>query len=221
MKIQKSKRVIVSVLFALIVGLVGNISAANGDHGHKKVDNKKVSKKQVELNLAMRTLWGQHMGWTWSTVNAFASDSSSLQANIDRLLRNQADIGNAVASYYGADAGKQLTDLLTTHIKQAVPVLVAAKKGDKAGLDKAVADWYANAQDIADFLAKAYPKNWPQADLREMMKMHITQTIGYASDILNGKYADAISKYETAEMHMANMADALTNGIAKQFPRKF
>ena len=172
------------------------------------------------LHSAMRTLWAQHMEWTWSTVVAFAGDSPALQATMDRLLQNQADIGAAVATYYGPAAGNQLTDLLTTHIKDAVPVLTAAKAGDTAALDQAVADWYANAQDIADFLASANPA-WKQGEMRQMMKEHITQTIAYASAVLGGKYADAVTKYDEAEAHMADMADMLSDGIVAQFPAKF
>ena len=189
-----------------------NSSETNASHDHAA---------QAGLQAAMRTLWIQHMEWTWSTVTAFAADSASLQADLDRLLRNQADIGNAIEPYYGKNAAKQLTDLLTVHINQAVPVLNAAKADDKAALDKALDDWYGNAQDIADFLAKANPDNWPQATVRDMMKGHIDMTVGYASDILGAKSQDAVKKYDEAEEHMIHLADTLTQGIIAQFPDKF
>jgi hypothetical protein len=176
--------------------------------------------QRIALYTTMRSLWGQHMEWTYATVVAFAADSPDLQPTIDRLLKNQSDIGHAVAGYYGAAAGDQLTGLLTTHIKEAVPVLTAAKAGDKAALGKAVTAWYANAQDIADFLAGANP-GWKQAEMRQMMKGHITQTIAYASDVLGGNYEAAIRDYDQAESHMLEMADMLSHGIADQFPDKF
>lgn len=175
---------------------------------------------EIALHAAMRTLWAQHMEWTYATIVAFADGSSALQPTLDRLLRNQADIGDAITPYYGADAGKQLAALLTEHINEAVPVLTAAKAGDAEALEKAVAAWYANARDIADFLASANP-HWRQAEMRQMMRGHITQTLAYASDLLNGKHAAAVSAYDTAEAHMAEMADMLSDGIVRQFPRKF
>lgn len=185
-------------------------------HAKHKTDTSAVT----ALHAAMRTLWAQHMEWTYGTVVAFAGDSPALQATMNRLLRNQADIGAAVAVYYGPEAGHRLTDLLTTHINEAVPVLVAAKAGDTTALNKAVADWYANAQDIADFLATANPA-WKQGAMRQMMKGHITQTIAYASAVLGGKYGDAVTKYDEAEAHMTEMADMLSDGIVAQFPAKF
>lgn len=178
------------------------------------------SDKRSDLRVAMRSLWAQHMEWTYSTVVAFASDSPALQPTLTRLLRNQADIGDAVTPYYGSDAGAKLTDLLRTHIEDAVPVLTAAKAGDKAGLNAAVDAWYANARQIADFLASANP-NWKRGEMRQMMKAHITQTIGYASDVLAADYASAIEKYDQAEAHMIEMADMLTTGLVEQFPDKF
>jgi hypothetical protein len=199
--------------------------AQGADHAHaasvqSHAKHKEDSSAVTALHSAMRTLWAQHMEWTWSTVVAFAGGSPALQATMDRLLQNQADIGAAVATYYGPAAGNRLTDLLTTHIKDAVPVLTAAKSGDTTALDQAVADWYANAQDIADFLASANPA-WKQGEMRQMMKGHITQTIAYASAVLGGKYADAVTKYDEAEAHMVDMADMLSGGIVAQFPAKF
>ena len=178
------------------------------------------SDAQIALYSAMRTLWGEHMQWTYDTVVAFASGSDGLNPTIGRILQNQVDIGNALKPYYGEAAATQLTDLLTNHIKDAVPVLVAAKAGDSVALGTAVAAWYANAQEIGDFLAAAHP-NWKQADMRDMMKMHITQTIGYATDVLTGDYAKAITDYDAAQEHMVQMADMLSSGIIAQFPDKF
>ena len=209
---------------ALTGGLLTGCSPTTADepaaaHPAMEVDST-ANGAQIALYSAMRTLWAQHMQWTYDTVIAFAAGSDGLDPTIGRILQNQVDIGNAIAPYYGDAAAAQLTDLLTTHIKDAVPVLVAAKAGDTAALDTAVANWYANAEEIGDFLATANP-NWKQDEMRTMMKTHITQTIGYASDILTGDYAKAIVDYDAAEANMVQMADMLSSGIIAQFPDKF
>jgi hypothetical protein len=220
-----------AAVIALMAMTAGALTACGSDRNHDATghshtgDTTQVvaahdTSAQTELRVAMRSLWAQHMEWTYATVVAFASDSPALQATITRLLRNQTEIGDAVNPYYGTEAGKKLTDLLRTHIEEAVPVLTAAKAGDKAGLSTAVDAWYANAREIADFLAAANPV-WKKGEMRQMMKAHITQTIGYASDVLGGNYASAIDKYDQAEAHMLEMADMLTAGLVKQFPDKF
>ena len=132
----------VSLIAALALsgGLLAGCSNTTHDddsaaaHPAMEVDSAD-SGAQIALYSAMRTLWAEHMQWTYDTVIAFAAESPGLDPTIGRILQNQVDIGNAIAPYYGDDAAAQLTDLLTTHIKEAVPVLVAAKAGDTAALE--------------------------------------------------------------------------------------
>jgi hypothetical protein len=174
----------------------------------------------TELRSAMRKVWADHMQWTYATVDAFFHDAKALDPTLQRLLANQDDIGNAIKPFYGDAAGAQLTALLRTHINQAVPVLKAAQAGDDAALKKAQDDWYANAQQIADFLTKANPDSWPASATGPALKMHIDQTTTYSVDLLKGDYPTAIADYGKAFDHMMELADILTNGIAKQFPDK-
>ena len=176
---------------------------------------------QIGLYSAMRQLWSEHMQWTYATVDAFFHNQEGLQGQLDRLLANQADIGAAIGSFYGQAAGDQLTDLLTTHINQAVPVLTAAQAGDTAALEIALEDWYANAEEIADFVAAANPENWPQSATRPMLEGHIDTTVLYATDLLQGDYVNAIDHFDEAAHHMLMLADTLAVGIIAQFPDQF
>ena len=71
--------------------------------------------------------------WTRDYIIAAVGDQPDAQAAANRLMKNQEDIGNAVATFYGAAAGQQLTTLLKEHITIAVDLIKAAKAGDKAG----------------------------------------------------------------------------------------
>jgi hypothetical protein len=176
---------------------------------------------QIGVYSAMRQLWSEHMQWTYATVDAFIHNQEGLQGQLDRLLTNQADIGAAIGSFYGQAAGDQLTELLTTHINQAVPVLTAAQAGDTAALEIALEDWYANAEEIADFVSAANPENWPQSATRPMLEGHIDTTVDYATDLLQGDYASAIEHFDEASHHMLMLADTLAAGLIAQFPDQF
>lgn len=179
------------------------------------------SEKYIELNQAMRKLWSDHMFWTLATVEAFFHNDGALNDDLARLLDNQQDIGTAIVPYYGQEAGDQLTALLTTHINQAVPVLTAARDNNQAALDVAVANWNQNARDIADFLTAANPDNWPQSTTEPALLHHIEQTIDYSVKVLQNDHAGAVDSFEEALHHMLDLADTLSEGVAKQFPEKF
>jgi hypothetical protein len=122
------------------------------------------SASAVSLKQDMRKLWTDHVVWTRDYIIAAVGDQPDAKAAATRLLKNQEDIGNAVATFYGAPAGQQLTALLKEHITIAVDLITAAKAGDKAGQQQADGRWQQNAMQIADFLSKANP-NWPKDTL--------------------------------------------------------
>ena len=89
------------------------------------------STKATAFSASMDKLCEEHIVWTRMVIVDFAGNLPDLKTAEARLLRNQTDIGNAIKPYYGAAAGSALTQLLRTHILDAVPVLQAAKSGDK------------------------------------------------------------------------------------------
>ena len=169
----------------------------------------------------MRELWEQHVAWTRLAIVDFASGSTGFDATASRLMQNQVDIGDAIKPFFGEAAGNQLTSLLHAHIAIAVEVLQAAKAVDTAAFNDANARWYANANDIADFLSAANPRSWPDAMMRDMMKVHLDQTLAEASDELHGDYAAGVAKYDAIEAHMLAMGDDLSSGIISKFPSRF
>ena len=170
---------------------------------------------------AMRKLWEDHVTWTRLYIVSVAAGLPDSQPAAERLLRNQADIGDAIKPFYGEAAGEGLTALLRPHILIAADLLKAAKAGDTAGVEAASARWSANADEIADFLNKANPTNWPQAALRAEMRHHLDLTLQEAQARLRGDWAADVAAYDAVHAHILGMADVLSSGIVKQFPRKF
>jgi hypothetical protein len=177
--------------------------------------------KATTFSAAMDKLWEEHIVWTRMVIVDFAANLPDLKVAETRLLRNQADIGNAIKPYYGAAAGNRLTTLLRRHILEAVPVLVAAKAGDTPKLKAALKAWYANAHQIAAFLSRANPDNWPLPMMDSMMKQHLQLTTAEAVARLQGHWAADVAAYDRVEREILGMADMLSNGIVAQFPDKF
>ncbi|HET7831042.1 MAG TPA: hypothetical protein VFL03_15920 [Candidatus Limnocylindrales bacterium] len=205
---------------ALVLGVaaVGFGASAHSPTSHGALGSK------VAFHDAMRKLWEDHIVWTRQFIVGAATEPGNLpdlQPTVDRLLANQADIGNAIKPYYGDAAGAQLTALLRDHILTAADLVTAAKAGDSDATAGASARWYANAHDIAVFLHDANPRQWALADLDQMMKSHLDLTLEEAVARLQGRYADDIAAYDEVHAEILEMADMLSDGIIAQFPAAF
>jgi hypothetical protein len=216
---------LIAVASATLVLAVSGTHEGHADTGHSHADvvalSAKTTAKQAKFQDAMRKLWEDHIIWTRLAIVSFAHDLPDLPATQARLLRNQEDIGNAIKPYYGRAAGNQLTALLKEHIVGAVALLKAAKSGDQALIKQRTDEWYANGDEISDFLHEANPRNWSRKAMRRMMKGHLDKTISEAVNRLTGKYAADVRDYDRIHRHILMMADTLSKGIVKQFPRRF
>lgn len=213
-----STRALSSVVAALL--LLVSAAAAGTARAGSGQDNLSTT-KVVALHEAMDKLWTDHITWTRIVIIDFDANAPDLKPDLARLLRNQADIGNAIKPYYGAAAGSQLTHLLHTHIMEAVPILAAAKAGQKAKLEAALKTWHANGRQIAAFLSKANPDNWPLSATAPMMNAHLDLTTKEAVAHLEGQWKADIAAYDQVRTEILMMADTLASGIIKQFPDRF
>ena len=185
------------------------------------IPNTSYAMTKSEFQDAMRRLWSDHVAYTRLFIVAAASGAADKDATAQRLLRNQADIGDAVSQFYGKAAGDKLTALLKDHILIAANIVTAAKAGDNAKVTAENKRWHDNATDIAKFLHGANPTNWPEPTLQSALFTHLDQTINEATHQLKGDYAASMKDYDGAMDHMLMVADILTKGIEAQFPSKF
>ena len=215
---------LIAVAGAVLALVFAGTQEGQADAGHSHHDTTvaaNTTHKQAAFQDAMRKLWEDHITWTRLAIISLAHDLPDLQATEARLLKNQQDIGNAIKPYYGTPAGNRLTALLKEHILGAVALLQAAKTGDQALISRRSDEWYLNGNEIADFLANANPRNWPQKAMRRMMKGHLDQTLSEAVNRLTGKYEADVRDYDRIHRHILMMADTLSQGIMEQFPRRF
>lgn len=197
----------------------GGVAAADAHPAHAR--RAAIPAREVALRQDMRALWEEHITWTRMAIVDFAAGAPSLDASTARLLRNQTDIGNAIAPYYGKAAGRQLTGLLREHILIAVDVLTTAKAGDQPGLTRAQASWARNGNQIADFLSRANPKAWHRAEMRQMMRGHLKLTTDEAVARLTGDHTADVRAFDKVHTQALMMADMLSAGIVSQFPQRF
>jgi hypothetical protein len=174
-----------------------------------------------QLHAAMRSLWHGHIVTTRDYALAVhAGDKAGAQKAADAVVANAKQIANAVAGFYGKDAGTGLLKLLAGHWGGVKALTDATVAGDKAGEQKAMADLASNATAIAKFLAGANP-NWSEGTLDGALMMHVDDHQTQLEEMMsNAPAAEQAKSWTEMQHHMDMIADVLASGIAKQFPNK-
>ncbi len=175
-----------------------------------------ISKTEQTLSNRMRLLWEQHVYWTrlFLVSTAFGLPDTQLVAN--RLLRNPKDFEAALKPFYGENIAAAFAELFTRHLTIASELVRAAKAGDGAAAADAERRWYANADEIAAFLSRINPY-WSVQEWQKMLYDHLAMTKAEAVAILTQKYEDGINIFERIEQEALVMADAMTQGLIRQF----
>ncbi len=187
---------------------------------HAKMSKASYTRSAVDLRIAMRTLWEDHITYTRNYILSALADLEDTGKVAERLLRNQDDIGDAIKPIYGEEAGNKLAALLRDHILIAADIVKAAKAGNSVEVTKGQKRWHENADDLAAFLSSANP-NWSKQVLVDMLYKHLDFTTTEVVSRLKKDWVADIEAYDRGHEHMLMFSDALTEGIIRQFPKKF
>ena len=180
-----------------------------------------ISVKQAATRAVLRDLWVEHVFWIRNYVEASAAhNEGEKKVATDQVIVNATAISGAIASFYGTPAGDQMLTLLAGHWGAVKDYSDAAFAKNAKGQQDATAHLIANAKQIAAFLAKANP-NLPEATLVGLLSAHGAHHIAQIQQLSTGNYAAEAKTWTAMRNHMFTIADALADGLAKQFPAKF
>jgi len=204
-----------------IVAVAGLVTMARADSKMgAKMEGASSSRSSWQLRQDMRKLWEDHITYTRNYIISGLAGLEDADMVAGRLLLNQDDIGRAIEPYYGAEAGRKLSALLRDHILIAARIVKAARAGDKDIVTAEQRKWRVNADQIATLLSGANP-HWPKATLLAMMNKHLDLTTDEVTARIKRDWRADIAAYDKGHEHMLMFADALSDGIVKQFPKRF
>jgi hypothetical protein len=113
----------IALVAGLALALTGlAIALAPSAHNHDSASAASRANRST-FHDAMRQLWEDHIVWTRMAVVSIVDDRPDQSFAVERLLRNQDDIGDAIKPFYGEAAGDALTALLREHIVGAADLL--------------------------------------------------------------------------------------------------
>lgn len=180
-----------------------------------------VTAKLAGTRAALRDLWIGHVFWVRNVVaDTFDGDAAAAKVAEGQVVANAKAIAASIEPYYGKAASDKLFTLLAGHWGAIKGYLDATHAGDTSKADAAFKDLLANAGAIADFLSGANP-NLPRDVLLGLLTAHGSHHVQQIKEFKAKDYAGEAKTWAAMTQHMYVIADALADGIAKQFPDKF
>ncbi len=181
---------------------------------------KKTQTSAADLRVLLNSLYRQHVHLASNAVRRGFDGQTDFAAAAGALEKNSIWISKAVGSVYGEAGEKRFLEIWKSHIGFFVDYTVAAKKGDKASMDKAVQNLGGYQEAIADFLSKANP-NLPYEVVKKVVGEHVGHLKAAVDSYGGGKFEDSYTNELAAEKQIGGIADAVSGAIVKQFPEKF
>jgi predicted lipoprotein with Yx(FWY)xxD motif len=220
------KRFFIVILIFLFMAGFEIIPAFAENQSMEKKDAKikymaKYKRSEILLHDTMRMLWEQHVMWTRMVIIDIADGLASQANDTARLLKNYDDMEDALKPFYGVEKAEEFGELMKAHLTIAAELVQAAKNGDSAATADAEKRWYANADSLAGFFNKVNKKLWQKKAVQDMFYEHLKMTKDEAVARLNKDYSTDSMTYDAIEKQAIMMADALSDGLIKQFPAKF
>jgi len=177
--------------------------------------------KAVVTDAALRDLWVGHVFWVRAVVvESLAHNEKAAGVAEQEVVANAKAIGAAIEPFYSKEASEKLFNLLAGHYGAIKQYLTATVSGSKESQDAAFKALVGNAGEIAKFLSGANPK-LPYDALNGLLVAHGTHHVQQILQLKAGDYAAEAKTWTAMKDHMYVIADALTDGLVKQFPKKF
>jgi hypothetical protein len=207
---------------ALVFAYLTLAAPAFAQHvGHVAALQAPGASKVAEASAVQRDLWVGHIFWVRNVVvETFAGNKKAAAAAEKEVVANAKAIAASIEPFYGKAASDQLFTLLAGHWSAIKGYLDAAHGGDKAGMDTSLKQLLANASEIAQFLGGANP-NWSVNTLKGLLEAHGAHHVQQIGEFRSRQFDAEAKTWAAMVQHMYVIADALADGIAKQFPDKF
>lgn len=176
---------------------------------------------KCDFRAEMRKLWEDHITWMRSYLHDRTTNAPSLQATTERLMKNQRDLGESVRDFFDEQSSETVTNFLLTHITIMGNLAQDLKKKDLSTFASDRQKLFQNANQLAEFLNKLNPENWPLEVVTFFLQDHLTLLLRWLESHVNADWTTSIEVYEKLHEEILQISDAYAYGIAKKFPEKF
>ncbi|MDQ3094163.1 MAG: hypothetical protein M3Q70_03250 [bacterium] len=221
---NKKSLAIATLVVGLLIGGGLGYATSNKKTDENKEESSSIATtdtKAAGLRTVLNNLEAEHVDLASAATRAGFDGDPSFMAAAASLDKNSNALSDAVGSVYGEEAREKFYEIWNSHIGFFVDYTVAAKGGDKAGMDKAVQNLNGYVEAISAFLSEANP-NLPKDAVAQL----ITEHVGLLKETVDkhgaGDFAGSYDAQIRTRAQVTNkIADTLAGAIVKQNPDNF
>lgn len=220
---------ITAAVVALLVGggagyVIGNSNNNDGEQGNVSqnagTSSGGTDTGAADLRANLQAAQQEHVALASETLRNVFDGTKDAEAAVAALDKNSVEIAEIVGAAYGPDAQDQFLSAWREHIGFFANYTTAAKAGDKAAMEQALADLDGYAEETATFFSEANP-NLPKEAVKENLQTHAGLVIDTVNAYGAGNYEESFNKQIEAYDQIGKVSAVLSGAIYQQFPDKF
>ena len=150
--------------------------------------------------------------WSRSLVNVIASDLKSIEVVTRKMHTMPALFYNSFKPYMGEILAQEFQNLMFQHILIFTRIIYGLKNGNKEEVDRDIAEWYKNADDVSTFLAQNN-LYWDREQWRLLLYNYLEMTIRETVALLSEDYETGIATYDRLQYLSLIIADYFSRGL--------
>jgi|GEM_PF-4499806 len=159
-------------------------------------------------------LWIDTLVWVREYLFALILQRQGLYNIEAGTLRNAADFADFFTFFYGEQQTRALGELFKEHIRLLSEIAATMRAGqDYMPLRE---NFYQNASDLANFLARLNP-SWDEAVLKELLQTRYWFEENLLWTLYIQDYQTAIYQYDAAYENVRQISKYIADGLAKEF----
>lgn len=152
--------ILLIIIFVIFIAVTLNANAPNDEKHYKEI----------------MKLWQQHFIYTVLVTKATLDDDPNLDLLLNKLIKNQKDIGIVFKKKYGKTVGNVVTLKLVEHVTIVSKILKAVENKNAEGSDLII-KLNSNAYEIGDYLDNLFKTNIYKYHFR----VHVASLVNYVT----------------------------------------
>lgn len=160
----------------------------------------------ANAKMTLRKAFTDHAVYTKFVITDIIEALPNLTVDVNRLMKNQEEIGYILSVSIGSEKGIELTNALKEHIRLASESVKAIKSGVAGNANTLFLE---HAETVGRFVSSLNPEKLPLAPIIEAFKKHSQYVIDIATAQKSRTVYDIVTLYDAYYNHILSLSDTL------------